>query len=138
MSDFVSSFWSYFISIIAIGGIVFCLWLLYTQRAWLKQTAPHVEETGHVWDGDLTELNTPVPRWWTVFYIGLCVAALAVLFLYPGLGTYEGSLGYTSAKQVKAQQEALNEQIKPVYARYQAMYIQIGRESCRERVCQYG
>src|SRR3546814_19654897 len=76
MSDFVSSFWSYFITIIAVGGVIFCLWLLYTQRAWLKQSAPEVEETGHVWDGDLTEFNTPVPRWWTVFYIALCVAAL--------------------------------------------------------------
>jgi cytochrome c oxidase cbb3-type subunit 3 len=123
MSDFVSSFWSYFIAIIAIGGIVFCLWLLFTQRAWLGKTVPQVEETGHVWDGDLTELNTPVPRWWTVFYIGLCVVALGLLFLYPGLGSYEGSLGYTAAKQVKAQQEALNEQIRPVYARYQEMPI---------------
>jgi len=123
MSDFVSSFWSYFITIIAVGGVIFCLWLLYTQRAWLKQTAPQVEETGHVWDGDLTELNTPVPRWWTVFYIGLCVAALLMFFLYPGLGTYKGSLGYTSAGQVKAQQEALSEQIRPVYARYQQMSI---------------
>ncbi len=123
MSDFFSGFWSYFITIIALGGVVFCLWLLYTQRAWLKQTAPEVEETGHVWDGDLTEFNTPVPRWWTVFYIGLCIAALALFFLYPGLGTYKGSLGYTSAGQVKAQQEALNERIRPVYARYQQMSI---------------
>ncbi|HWK69904.1 cytochrome-c oxidase, cbb3-type subunit III [Pollutimonas sp. M17] len=123
MSDFVSSFWSYFIAIIAIGGIVFCLWLLFTQRAWLKKTVPQVEDTGHVWDGDLTELNTPVPRWWTVFYIGLCVIALGMLFLYPGLGSYEGTLGYTAARQVKAQQEAMNEQIRPVYARYKEMPI---------------
>ena len=95
MSDFVSGFWSYFIAIISIGGIIFCLWLLFTQRAWLKKTVPQVEDTGHVWDGDLTELNTPVPRWWTVFYVGLCVIALGMLFLYPGLGSYEGSLGYT-------------------------------------------
>jgi cytochrome c oxidase cbb3-type subunit 3 len=123
MSDFVSSFWSYFITVIALGGIAFCIWLLYTQRAWLKKTVPQVEDTGHVWDGDLTELNTPVPRWWTIMYLGLCVVALAVLFLYPGLGSYQGRLGYSSAEQVKADQLAMNEMIKPVYERYGKMPI---------------
>lgn len=36
MSDFVNGFWSYFIGIIAIGGIVWCVWLLYSQRRWLS------------------------------------------------------------------------------------------------------
>ncbi|HWL28718.1 MAG TPA: cytochrome-c oxidase, cbb3-type subunit III [Burkholderiaceae bacterium] len=124
MSDFVSSFWSYFITVIALGGIAFCIWLLYTQRAWLKKTVPQVEDTGHVWDGDLTELNTPVPRWWTVMYLGLCFIALAVLFLYPGLGSYEGRLGFSSADEVKADQLAMVEQIRPVYERYGQMPIE--------------
>jgi cytochrome c oxidase cbb3-type subunit 3 len=123
MSDFVSSFWSYFIAVIALGGIVFCIWLLFSQRAWLKKTVAQVEETGHVWDGDLTELNNPVPRWWSVMYLALCIIALAVLFLYPGLGSYEGRLGVSSAGLVKAEQLALNEQIKPVYERYGKMPI---------------
>ncbi|HUH60459.1 MAG TPA: cytochrome-c oxidase, cbb3-type subunit III [Candidimonas sp.] len=124
MSDFVSSFWSYFIGVIALGGIAFCVWLLFSQRAWLKQDVDTAGDTGHVWDGDLTELNNPVPRWWTVMYLGLCVIALAILFLYPGVGSYTGELGYTSARQVKAQQAALNEQIKPVYERFNQMSIQ--------------
>ncbi|SHG85177.1 cytochrome-c oxidase, cbb3-type subunit III [Pollutimonas bauzanensis] len=123
MSDFVSSFWSYFIGVIALGGIAFCVWLLFSQRAWLKQGVKQVEDTGHVWDGDLTELNNPVPRWWTVMYLGLCVIALAILFLYPGVGSYKGKLEYTAAKQVKAEQVALNERIKPVFERYQKMPI---------------
>ena len=79
MSDFVSGFWSYFIAIIALGGIAFCIWLLFSQRAWLKKTVAQAEDTGHVWDGNLTELNNPVPRWWTVMYLGLCVIALGLL-----------------------------------------------------------
>ncbi|NYT35258.1 cytochrome-c oxidase, cbb3-type subunit III [Allopusillimonas soli] len=134
MSHFVSGFWSYFIAIITLGGIAFCLWLLFTQRAWLGRTVPQAQDTGHVWDGDLTELNTPVPRWWTVFYIGLCVIALGILFLYPGLGDYRGTLGYTSAQQVKDQQEALRRQIEPLYARYREMPIEAiaGDESARQ------
>ena len=123
MSDFFSSSWSYFIAAITLLGIAFCLWLLFSQRAWLGKTVAEAENTGHVWDGDLTELNHPVPRWWTVFYVGLCVIGLGILFLYPGLGSYQGSLGYSAAKQVKEQQLALQKQIEPLYQRYREMPI---------------
>lgn len=123
MSDFVSGFWNYYISIIALGGIVFCLWLIYTQRAWLKKEVKQTEDTGHVWDGDLSELNNPVPRWWTVFYVALCIFGLGYLVLYPGLGTYKGVLEYTTAQSVKNAQIALNDQIKPVYERYAGMEV---------------
>jgi cytochrome c oxidase cbb3-type subunit 3 len=96
---------------------------LFTQRAFLGKTVD-VEETGHVWDGDLTELNTPVPRWWTVMYIGLCVFALGYLVLYPGLGSFKGTLGFSSGQQVKQQQAEINARLEPVYARYREMPIE--------------
>ncbi|WP_397475704.1 cytochrome-c oxidase, cbb3-type subunit III [Pusillimonas sp.] len=123
MSDFFNSGWSYYIAAIALGGIVFCVWLLFSQRAWLKKEVKQVEETGHVWDGDLSELNNPVPRWWTVFYLGLCVFALGYLVLYPGLGSFQGVLNYSSAESVRQAQRAQAEQIAPVYARYESMSI---------------
>lgn len=123
MSDFVSSFWSYYIAAIALGGIAFCLWLIYTQRAWLGKDVKQVENTGHVWDGNLSELNNPVPRWWTVFYVALCVFSLGYLVLYPGLGNFAGTLGYTTAQSVKDAQIELNERIKPLYERYAGMEI---------------
>lgn len=123
MSDFFNNGWSLWISGIALLGIIFCLWLLFTQRAFLGKT-DDVEETGHVWDGDLTELNTPVPRWWTVMYIGLCVFALGYLVLYPGLGSFKGTLGFSSGQQVKQQQAEINARLEPVYARYREMPIE--------------
>ncbi len=81
------------------------------------------EDTGHVWDGDLTELNNPVPRWWTIFYILLCVFAVGYLVLYPGLGTFKGVLNYSTAESVKQAQAELAEKIRPVYARYESMSI---------------
>lgn len=123
MSDFFSSFWSYYIAVIALGGIAWCVYLLFSQRAWLKQEVKVVEDTGHVWDGDLTELNNPVPRWWTVMYLLLCAAALGYLILYPGLGSNPGTLGFTAGKQVLQQQEALNAQVQPIYERFREMPI---------------
>ncbi len=123
MSDFVSSFWSYYIAVIALGGIAWCVYLLYSQRAWLKQKVEVVEDTGHEWDG-ITELNNPVPRWWTIMYLGLCVIALGYLVLYPGLGSWQGVLGFTAGKQVLHEQQALNTQVEPIYARYREMPIE--------------
>lgn len=122
MSDFFSSGWSYYIATVALLGVVFCVWLLYTQRAWLKKDVD-VVDTGHVWDGNITELNTSVPRWWTIMYLGLCAIGLGYWVLYPGLGGYTGTLGYSSAAQVKADQEALQRRIQPVYDQYRAMSI---------------
>lgn len=124
MSDFVSSFWSYYIAIIALGGIAWCVYLLFSQRAWLKKDVKEVENTGHVWDGDLTELNNPVPRWWTVMYLGLCIFALGYLVLYPGLGSFKGMLGFTAGKQLISEQQELNTKIEPIYARYREMPIE--------------
>ena len=123
MSDFFSSFWSFWVAAIAIGGIIFLLLLLFSQRAFLGKTVEETDETGHVWDGDLTEYNTPVPRWWTIMYVLLCVFSVGMLIMYPGLGSYEGTLGYTSAKQVQAEREQLYDQIRPVYERFAQMDI---------------
>ena len=115
----------YFISVVAVGGVVWCVWLLYTQRRWLstKPANGQVEDTGHVWDGDLTELNNPVPSWWTWMYLLACVFALGYLFFMPGLGEYKGSLGYSSAEEVARNQAKLAEAVRPIYARFETMTV---------------
>jgi cytochrome c oxidase cbb3-type subunit 3 len=68
----------------------------------VAKTADGNGTTGHVWDEDLTELNTPMPRWWMwLFYITI-VFGLAYLFLYPGLGTYAGKLGWKSSASTRS------------------------------------
>lgn len=123
MSDFFSGGWSVWITAVSLLGIVFCLWLLWTQRGWLGKDVKDTEFTAHVWDGDITELNTSVPRWWTVMYIGLCIFGFGYLILYPGLGSFQGILGYSSAAQVRADQEALQRRIEPVYERFRTMPV---------------
>ncbi len=137
MNDFVSSFWSYWIAILSIGGVVFCLALLFSQRVWLKRDIEQVEDTGHVWDGDLTELNNPIPRWWTIMFIGLCVIGFGIFFLYPALGFGNGTTGFSAAREVRANQLALQEQIKPIYARYQEMsFEQVAQDASAREIGQ--
>jgi cytochrome c oxidase cbb3-type subunit 3 len=49
--------------------------------------------TGHVWDGDLREMNNPLPRWWVWLFVITIVFALVYLVMYPGAGTFKGQLG---------------------------------------------
>ncbi|MCB5363288.1 cytochrome-c oxidase, cbb3-type subunit III [Pusillimonas sp. CC-YST705] len=123
MSDFVSSSWGYYIAAVSIAGIIYCIWLLFTQRAWLGKNLPKGEEMGHVWDGNLTELNNPVPRWWTVFYLGLCIFGFGYLILYPGLGEFKGLLNYSSAEAVREAQAEQAARVAPLYARFASMDI---------------
>jgi len=123
MSDFVNGFWGYYVAFVVLAGIAWCLWLIFSQREWLKPRPGKVEDTGHVWDGDLREMNNPVPRWWTAMYILMCLFGLGYLVLYPGLGAFQGSLAYTSAQEVKQDQAALDATVKPIYARFANMDI---------------
>jgi cytochrome c oxidase cbb3-type subunit 3 len=117
MSDFTSNFWSVYITVITLGGIFACLLLLwYSGRA--KAQTLDDNTTGHVWDEDLREMNNPLPRWWVGLFIITCVFALAYLFLYPGLGSYAGSLGWTQTGQFEREVERGNEQTAPIYAAF--------------------
>jgi len=124
MSDFFSNTWSYFIATVSLVGVAWCVWLLFSQRRWLKQSPEQVQDTGHVWDGDLTELNNPVPRWWTVMYLGLCVIALGIMVLYPALGSYPGLLEFTSAKQVVAEREQQTAEMKPLFDQFASIPVE--------------
>ena len=99
MSDFTNSFWSFYIALLTLLGIAGCAILLWAQSKAKVELGPDGKTpatTGHSWDENLQELNTPMPRWWMwLFYITI-VFGLAYLFLYPGLGTYAGKLGWRS------------------------------------------
>lgn len=49
-----------------------------------------VETTGHVWDGDLKELNKPLPRWWLYVLYATIVWAIGYWVLYPAWPTRDG------------------------------------------------
>ena len=123
MSDFFSSGWSSYIALVSLVGIVWCVWLLFSQRkAKVVHTADGaVADTGHVWDGDLRELNNPLPRWWMWMFLLSCVFGLVYLVLFPGLGSFPGVLGYSTDGSLMKSMTTANEELKPVYAKYVTM-----------------
>lgn len=72
--------------------------------------ATGVETTGHVWDGDLKELNKPLPRWWLYsFYVSI-VWAFGYWIFYPAwplANDYtRGILGYSQRTTVMQEVDA--------------------------------
>jgi cytochrome c oxidase cbb3-type subunit 3 len=119
VSDFVNSGWSFFVAGVTIAGLLLCLVLLVIASR--RKVMANDNTTGHVWDEDLRELNNPLPRWWMWLFVITVVFAAVYLAFYPGLGTNPGSLQWTSANQLVAEQEKARAAMAPVYAKYTAM-----------------
>ncbi|MDB5931441.1 MAG: cytochrome c oxidase, cbb3-type, subunit [Polaromonas sp.] len=120
MSDFTSNFWSVYVAGISLVGIFACLLLLWFSGKARAMTA-NDNTTGHVWDGDLREMNNPLPRWWVWLFVITVIFALAYLAMYPGLGTYAGKFGWSQVGQYEAEIIKGNKEVEPVYARFNGM-----------------
>jgi cytochrome c oxidase cbb3-type subunit 3 len=118
MADFNSEFWHWYIAIATVLSILACVWLLRWMTSNFQKTDT-VEDTGHIWDSDLTELNNPLPRWWLgLFYITIVFGGFYLL-LYPGLGHFEGLLGWTSKGEYEEEVARVDAEVGPLFARYQ-------------------
>jgi len=123
MSDFTSNFWSIYVAGLTLVSILACLVLLWvTARKKIPATADN--STGHVWDEDLREMNNPLPRWWVWMFVITIVFSLLYLVAYPGLGTYQGKLAWTSQGAHAAEMDKANKSLEPLYARYTGMPAQ--------------
>jgi cytochrome c oxidase cbb3-type subunit III len=111
----MSAFWHWFVVIITLAFIAAMVWLfIATGRARVPSgtNTEGEETTGHVWDEDLTELNNPMPRWWLWLFYGTVIWSLIYLVFYPGLGRYEGVLGWTSEGQYEEEMARATEQFE--------------------------
>ena len=129
MSDFSNSAWSVFVAASTIVSILACLLLLWFSGKARAVTAGD-NTTGHVWDGDLREMNNPLPRWWVWLFVITIVYSLAYLALYPGLGSFKGTLDWSSVAEHSADMEQGEREVAPLYARYAAMpALEVARDA---------
>ena len=123
MADFTSSFWNWYIIIPTVGGIIACFLLIRWLGGGELPSGEEAKSMGHVWDEDLEELNNPLPSWWlNLFYITL-VFSIVYLLLYPGLGTFQGMLGWTSTGQYQEEIDKADARFGPLFERYREMDI---------------
>ena len=117
MADFKNDFWSWYIAVPTVLGLVL-LFLLAWRLSSRRPAAEPVETSGHVWDEDLAEYNNPLPRWWLNLLYLTIVWALCYLVAYPGLGTYRGLLGWTQESEYQKETGAAEQKYAPVFDAY--------------------
>ena len=109
----MTEFWHWWVVILTVFSIIACFAIITIN---LKNYT-HVgegESMGHEFDG-IEELNNPLPKWWTYMFYFILVWAIFYLAAFPGLGNYQGFLGWKSSHQgVKtlAESQQLSEQAK--------------------------
>lgn len=66
-----------------------------------------VQTTGHVWDGDLQELNNPLPAWWLWCFYATIIFSVVYWVAYPawplgkGFTTGVATITYKNDKGVE-------------------------------------
>lgn len=120
----MSEFWSIWIIVLTVGNILGCWWLVrWTMKKRAGESAQG-DVTGHTWDDDLQEFNNPLPRWWLwLFYVTLIFAAV-YLALYPGLGKFQGVLGWSShGSQYEQEMADAKAKYDPIYQQFAAVAV---------------
>ncbi|WP_258806868.1 cytochrome-c oxidase, cbb3-type subunit III [Pseudidiomarina sp. CB1] len=93
----MSSFWSAWIIVLTLAFLVFIIWLL----RWNMNNYTGIKEgelMDHEFDG-IVEINNPLPRWWMILFWVTIVWGFIYLALFPGLGNFQGLLGWSSSNQ---------------------------------------
>lgn len=93
----MSSFWSAWIIVLTLGLLIALIWLL----RWNMKNYTDIEEgqeMDHDFDG-IVEINNPLPKWWTYLFWACFAWGFVYLALYPGLGNFQGLLGWKSSNQ---------------------------------------
>jgi len=123
MSDFVSNGWALFVAAATVLGLALCLALLIIASR--RKVMAEDNSTGHVWDEDIRELNNPLPRWWMVLFVLTVAFGGLYLALYPGLGSFSGSLQWTSVSQYQDEQAKARQATQAIYARFDGKPVEV-------------
>ena len=114
--------WSWYVIALVTLNILGCVWLLWwTARR--RPGDPKPEDTSHVWDGDLTEYNKPLPRWWSNMFYLTIVFAIGYLVWYPGFGNFAGYGKWTSQVEHDRDAAKATATLEKTFAPYQGQSI---------------
>jgi len=119
----MSSALSWYIIIFTVANIIGCYVLIVWAAKPQAGESAQGEVTNHTWDGDLQEYNNPMPRWWLwLFYITI-IFGLFYIVLYPGAGSFTGSLGWSQTGQYEEEISDAQKTYGPIFAAYSKQAI---------------
>jgi cytochrome c oxidase cbb3-type subunit III len=115
--------WSLYVALIVLLNVVAPAWLLFWAKTKRVEEHRAGETLGHAFDG-IEEYDLPLPRWWLWSFVATFVFFVAYCALYPGFGSFAGTLGWTSAGQHQGEMRAAAAKYGPMYAALAARPIE--------------
>lgn len=121
----MSPFWSAWVMVLVVLNLGITLFLyIWGQRVRIPTLSDGT--TGHVWaHGALREGLHRLPLWWVLLSGAMFVAGFAYLYLYPGFGSNQGSLGWTSHQELARDVAANNAKLEPILQRFAGQPIEV-------------
>jgi cytochrome c oxidase cbb3-type subunit 3 len=114
----MSNGWSIFVTVLALLNVAGCGWLVWWTTRPRSHEVAKGEVIDEVWDGDLQERNSPLPRWWLILFFASMAFCFIYLTLFPGLGTFRGVLGWSKESQYEQEMAAAKAKYDPIYASF--------------------
>ena len=118
----MSNFWHWWIVLLTTACLVLVTWVLFSTRKTQRKEMTE-ETTGHEYDG-IKEYDNPLPHWWFIMFVATLVFTVGYLILYPGMGKWAGTLGWTQVNELEQNQQKHDRKYAPEFARYAATPIE--------------
>ncbi len=121
------TFWSIYVITLTAVTLIASTWLLWvtSKKRSSGDNQSSTDTTGHVWDGDLTEYNKPLPRWWINLFYGTIVFAIGYLIWYPSADQVQGRGNWSSKSQHDDEKAIADAKLKNLYARFEGKGIDV-------------
>jgi len=117
----MAAFWQWFVAAGTIVFVIWCVWIIWWATKQGPQNVADDDLVGHKWDGDLEEWNNPAPKWWLYLYFITLAWAVGYMIMYPGIGAFDGALGWSQEKQYEEQMAAARARYEPIYEQYASL-----------------
>lgn len=120
----MSGGWSWYVIVLVVLNVAGCVALLWATSGKRPGDEDGTAGTGHVWDGDITEYDKPLPRWWiNLFYLTI-VFTVVYLIVFPGFGAFSGTTGWTSQRAHDADKAAADARLAATLGPYDGQPIE--------------
>lgn len=118
----MNAFLHWYVVVLTVIMLAGSWWLIrWTSKPGQTQAATG-ETTGHSWDG-LEEYNNPLPRWWLWLFYFTLIFGVIYFALYPGLGNFQGLLGWSQERQYQQEMDQAEAKYGPIFAAFAAKDI---------------
>jgi cytochrome c oxidase cbb3-type subunit 3 len=115
MPSLPTDFWSGWVTVITVVTLIGLAWFVFSVYF-----AREPDALDEVWDETLREGATPAPLWWFWLILALLAVSVVYLMLYPGLGSFAGTLRWSQGGQIAASAASYDARFGPERSRIAA------------------